>query len=345
MQSSVVNSFLAEDTAESARPAISDDASPVTQATGRYVSADGRTLLLDTVGMDKEGFVTGATRSFIGDRPVHFVLLLHQLRWKHERDTLLKRLEWAAPFTNNITKWAGRALFTASKVPAAKAIESDDAPPSIQLLKSLDSLHFAPLQPLPPQPRQREPSPPPPPAAPKSVGRPPAAASSAAASVALPAPSKAMLWFGAEKERLPDGERRMHDLWISLSWDCFPKQKAALPPQQWRAITSRSVIDAQRATGESLLELCLRAFAPAQAQNLSDNQHLHECVTKLGLQSHIQQLYQQGAAAPQLNPETYGDYMEALFQTLLTDKSKRQYIVAFLGHIVATANSPHQPSV
>lgn len=57
---------------------------------------------------DKDGYEAGLPRERIGQRPVHFIVLLQSRRWQHELQHILRRLEWARPLVSgNVSKWGG----------------------------------------------------------------------------------------------------------------------------------------------------------------------------------------------------------------------------------------------
>lgn len=133
-----------------------------------------------------------------------------------------------------------------------------------------------------------------------------------------------------DASQLSDSERRLHGAWHSLSWP-LPKQKA-MAPHHWRTITTHHTISEQRQTGERLLVFHLLLLAPAQAHNLAMNERLFERVVCAvdGLRMHIRSVYAHVAGTPDLSPEAYVDYVEALFFTLLADREQRRYVVHLL---------------
>lgn len=325
-QSSLINSFLSPITPVSERPSVSDSSQPVTQRTFEYRSADGRFLLLDTVGTDKDGYESGLPRERIGDRPVHFIVLLQSRRWQNEWAQILRRLQWARP-GSNVSKWAAHgAAFQPSPTPAASS-DPDAAPPSTLHLRDLASLSYAQLPALQPA------LPPPPPTVSKAlVASPGPSAAAASSRVAAPsvAASKSMQWFGVEAPRLGESERRLYDAWQHLDWS-LPKQKP-MSDLHWRIISTRPTVDEQRQTGERLLVFHLLLLSPEQAHNWAMNERLYERVVCQvpGLQAHIQKVYEHVAGSADLSHETYADYIEALFFSLFTDRDHRRYIVHFL---------------
>lgn len=320
-KSTFIKNFLSE---SADQPECGSGPACITSSQASYRDRTGQFTLIDTVGLDYYGYVYNH-KELVG-RNVAFVFLLDSSRWKSQQEQFIKQLGWNEKRSN-------MNFYLAWKSPHSKGSPaSKESPTSITSVKSLEQLTFDVIQEashyqcdvaIAPHSSDAQSFP----AADKIVLKPELKEQSRLRH----RQTESILLFHKDLSQLNHRQTNLLDLFHGKSFVQTCKQKP-MNDKMWKLITQQDEVTRYRNAGDLILKYFLehiyRGEPQVQHHLTASNDSLASIVHKKQLNTHIRVMF----GEDNLNHETLGDYLEALFEKILA--SHPAYVVDFLRQIM-----------
>lgn len=313
-KSSFIKKFLPK--AADKKPEVTSDSCYVTKAQETYLVEGGKITLVDTVGLDEPSHDGGLDRNFLENNEVAFVVLLNSSRWESQRQLFCQKLGWANNIPGNVSFYGAHN--------ASFKVGENGAPPSINEVVRLSDFPFAKqkyVEEVKTQPVTSLPGH----TGIKQAGKP--------GSKQKDRDAMSKMLFHKPVASLNLRQKRLYDLLSRGHFHKISFQKQ-MKANDWQAIKTQEAINARSQKGDSALRYFLIHIYSGEQTDKSaekcNNGPLSEVLKRqAGLEQHVvHSVYKDQP----LNAKSLGDYMEALFEYILEQKT--QFVVDFLDHVM-----------
>jgi hypothetical protein len=300
-------------------PISSDSSTYVTTKQECFLDKSGKYKLYDTVGLNVTGYQAGLNRQELDGKEVSYVVIISSERWQSQINLLQKHFEWKEdePNVKFFASWRFKA--------------SDTELPSIndfhRLFFDLGALQYKLYS------------------VPKPKLLPPAAVSN---DTKQKKHKKNATGVNTQQTKIFPAvvnqalNEYQHRLLQAVRYEQLPPQ-IPVTPEVWQCLKEQKDVALYNDAGDAHLRYFLRRIYEGEkggkttAMEKCENGIYMEVINKVGLKPHIDSLYPNSKEG--LSEDTYGDYIEALFEYCFRHKKKRQYVVDILRQIMNTSGN------